>query len=437
MKSDLRVLLLVAEPWRSDDSGGNTLDNFFRGMQNVELAQVYNSDKLPINDVCKKYFQISNSKVVKGFMTRRKVGEELHIETVLSTNAEEDSPNQPNSLLSKIMRWIKNIRPEFLIAIKNFVWRYSNWKTIELEAFIMNFNPDVIYAPCYASPFQLALTRHVKNITGKKIVTWSADDSYSLRQFSLSPFFWLNRFWNRYCLRKTYPFYDEFFSISEDEIEEMSPIVGRQMKILRKGVHVPKMFIPRTIHQPIKFIYAGGLYLNRHKSLIAIADVLRKINEHNVRAELHIYTGTKLEGKNLSLLNDRRSSFIHGLVSPDLLKELYQESDVAIHCESFDLKYRLMTRLSFSTKVIDCFQSGCAILAIAWKDHTALKYLIKEDAAFCVTSLKEIESMIFNIVNNPTLISKYALKAYECECRNHRIEDVQKTLYDSLLRCSN
>ena len=437
MKNELRVLLLVAEPWRSDDSGGNTVDNFFKGMPNVELAQVYNSDKLPVNDVCKKYFQISSSKVVKGFIPRKKVGGELHIEDILARNAEETSNQQHNTLLNKTKRWIKNIRPEFLITIKNFIWRYSNWKTPELKTFITNFNPDVIYAPCYASPFQLALTRHVKNITGKKIVTWSADDSYSLRQFSLSPFFWLNRFWNRYCLRKTYPFYDEFFSISEDEIEEMSPIVGRQMKILRKGVHVPKMFIPRTIHQPIKFIYAGGLYLNRHKSLIAIADVLRKINEHNVRAELHIYTGTKLEGKNLSLLNDRRSSFIHGLVSPDVLKELYQESDVAIHCESFDLKYRLMTRLSFSTKVIDCFQSGCAILAIAWKDHTALKYLIKEDAAFCVTSLKEIESMIFNIVNNPNLILEYALKAYECECRNHRIEDVQKTLYDSLLRCSN
>lgn len=435
--ADLRVLLLVAEPWRSDDSGGNTMDNFFRGMKGVEFAHICCDSRFPSNDVCTKYFYIPENELIKNFITQKEVGR------VVKYHYEEENGKNPkqevsaNSLRLKLINWIKNIRPESLISLKKFLCRYANWKTPELEVFVKDFNPDVIYAPCYASPFQLALTRHVKNITGKKIVTWSADDSYSLRQFSLSPFFWLNRFWNRYCLRKTYPFYDEFFSISEDEIEEMSPIVGRQMKILRKGVHVPKMFIPRTIHQPIKFIYAGGLYLNRHKSLIAIADVLRKINEHNVRAELHIYTGTKLEGKNLSLLNDRRSSFIHGLVSPDLLKELYQESDVAIHCESFDLKYRLMTRLSFSTKVIDCFQSGCAILAIAWKDHTALKYLIKEDAAFCVTSLKEIESMIFNIVNNPTLISKYALKAYECECRNHRIEDVQKTLYDSLLRCSN
>lgn len=76
-------------------------------------------------------------------------------------------------------------------------------------------------------------------------------------------------------------------------------------------------------------------------------------------------------------------------------------------------------------------------LAIAWEEHTALKYLMKENAAFCVSSINEIEYVIFNIVNNPHLIPEYATKAYECECRNHRIEDIQKMLYDSLLRCSN
>lgn len=433
--ADMRVLLLVAEPWRGDDSGGNTIDNFFRGMKGVEFAQICCSDKMPSNDVCTKYFYIPESELIKNFLTRKKVGHVVEYHYGQGKENEGKPSEKAKSTGTKIKNWIKNIRPDSLITLKKFTCRYSNWKTPELEAFVKDFNPDVIYAPCYTSPFQLALTRHIKKITGKKIVTWSADDTYSLRHFSLSPFFWFNRFWARHCLRKTYPYYDEFFSISEDEIEEMSPIVGKQMKVLRKGVVVPEMFTPREVHHPIKFIYAGGLYLNRHKSLIAIADALRKLNKDEVKAELHIYTGSKLEGKNASELNDGRSSFIHGLVTPQELSKLYQESDVAIHCESFDLKYRLMTRLSFSTKVIDCFQSGCAILAIAWEEHTALKYLQKEDAAFCVTTVKDIEPMVRRIVENPELIPEYARKAYECEYKNHRIEDVQKTLYDSLVRC--
>lgn len=428
---NIKVLVLVSDAWRSDNSGGNTLDNFFHGVTGVEFAHIYCDDQLPQNDSCTKYFQITQSEILRNFFLHKPVGHELKWPIVIKT---EESVKKKTSWLKCLSEWIIKIRPQSLILGRMIAWRYSNWKTIELEAFVKDFNPDVIYAPCYASPFQLALTRYIKKMTGKKIVTWSADDSYSLRQFSFSPFFWLNRFWNRFCLRKTYPYYDEFFSISEDEIEQMSHIVGRQMNILRKGVRVPKTFIPRKVPQPLKFIYAGGLYLNRHKSLIAIADALRKLNKDEVKAELHIYTGTMIVGKNESLLNDGRSSFVHGLVTPEVLKGLYQECDVAIHCESFDLKYRLMTRLSFSTKVIDCFQSGCAILCIAWEEHTALKYLKKEDAAFCVTSVKDIEPTVCRIVENPNLILEYARKAYECEKRNHRIEDVQMTLYDSLVR---
>lgn len=441
MDRKIRVLVVAAEAWRGDDSGGNTLNNFFEGMQGVEFAQIFCDDRMPQNNVCNRYFQIPQSDVIKGALLHRKVGYVLsEAEFAPQSHPVEgnhfSSNKKKQTFKEKIIRWCKSLRPEILITARMLLWQCCNWKTPELKSFIKEFDPDVIYAPCYAFPQHLALDRYVKELTGKKMITWSADDCYSLRQFSLAPFFWLNRIWTRYCLRKTYPYYDEFYSISEDEIEEMSTVVGKQMKILRKGVVVPETFTPRNVHHPIKFIYAGGLYLNRHKSLVAIADALRELNKDIVRAELHIYTGTSLSDKVSHQLNDGHSVFNHGLISSSELSSIYQDCDVAIHCESFDLKYRLGTRLSFSTKVIDCFQSGCAILAIAWKEHTALKYLQKEDAAFCVTSVNEIAPTVRRIVENPELIPQYARKAYECEYKNHRIEDVQKTLYDSFVRCS-
>lgn len=440
MNKKLKVLLVVAEAWRSDDSGGNTLNNFFEGMEGVEFAQIFCSDKMPDNKTCDKYFQIPQSEVIKGFFKQKRVGHVLAYENKDATQIlEVVEPQIPSSRVSakvRIIRWLKNLRPEILITARMLLWNLSNWKTPELEKFIKDFNPDVIYAPCYAFPQHLALDRYVKELTGKKMITWSADDCYSLRQFSLDPFYWVNRFWNRRCLRKTYPYFDEFYSISEEEAEELEPVVGKRIGILRKGVEVPESFTPREVHKPIKFIYAGGLYLNRHKSLIEIANTLRKINEKDVVAELHIYTGSQLGEKDAALLNDGRSVYNHGLIKPEQLAKIYQESDVAIHCESFDLKYRLMTRLSFSTKIIDCFQSGCAILAIAWKEHTGIKCLKREDAAICVTSLKDIKGAVTRIVENPKLIQEYSLKAYECEKRNHRIEDVQRKLYDAFVRCS-
>lgn len=440
----IKVLLLVAETWRLDNSGGNTLDNFLSGMKNVEFAQIYCSDRLPQNTNCQRYFQIQQSEVFKCFWLHKKVGHALPVcDYSASSNSHTDNPmpstqqKQGVSIKSSVIRFIKRIRPEILITARMLLWHWCNWKTPELKKFIMDYNPDVVYAPCYAFPQHLAMDRYVKKLTGKKLITWSADDCYSLRHFSLDPFFWVNKFWNRHCLRKTYPCFDEFYSISEEEAEELEPVVGKKIDILRKGVYVPETFTPREVHKPIKFIYAGGLYLNRHKSLIEIANTLRKLNANgDVKAELHIYTGSQLSKKDAYLLNDGRSVFNHGLISSEKLSQIYKDSDVAIHCESFDLKYRLMTRLSFSTKIIDCFQSGCAILAIAWEEHTGIKCLQRNDAAFCVTSVKDIGATVARIVGNPELIKEYAVKAYECEKRNHRIEDVQKKLYDAFVRCS-
>ena len=75
-------------------------------------------------------------------------------------------------------------------------------------------------------------------------------------------------------------------------------------------------------------------------------------------------------------------------------------------------------------------------MAIAWEEHTGIKCLKREDAAFCVTNINDIEAAVPRIVNNPELIREYAQKAYECEKRNNRIEDVQKKLYDAFVRCS-
>lgn len=452
MDRNIRVLILAAEAWRGDDSGGNTLNNFFEGMSGVEFAQIYCDDRMPQNKVCDRYFQISQSEVLRGFLLHRKVGRVLTASDIaLQNNCDVPGTELPKAkkitLKDKVLRWVKSVRPEFLITLRMLIRHWSNWRTPELEKFIQDFNPDVIYAPCYASPHHLSLDRYVKSLTKKRMVTWTADDCYSLRHFSLDPFFWINRFWNRHCLRKTYPYYDEFYSISEEEVLELEPVVNKVRKksalncapvkigILRKGVVVPESFTSREVHNPIKFIYAGGLYLNRHKSLIKIADTLRKLNSEGiVKAELHIYTGSLLSDKDMALLNDGRSVFNHGLISSEKLSQIYKDCDVAIHCESFDLKYRLMTRLSFSTKIIDCFQSGCAILAIAWKEHTGIKCLQRNDAAFCVTDVKDIEGMVTHMVENPELIKEYALKAYECEKANHRIEDVQKTLYDAFVR---
>lgn len=429
MSKKLRVLLLVAEPWRSDDGGGNTLDNFFNGM-NAEFAQVYCASLMPINNCCNRYFQMTDGEVIRKHFTHEEIGQ------VLVTNNKWNDLSDQSNHMDGFLNQIKKMRWESFLLAKEYLWYRSHWKTEALKQFIDDFNPDVIYAPCYASPFMLALTRWVKEYTGKKVLTWSADDNYSLRQFSLSPCYWIKRFWVRSCLRKTYPYYDAFYSISEDEAEELEPIVKQKIGILRKCVPDGLEYKKREVNQPVRLIYAGGIYIQRWKVLEKIGRALERINRNGVKCVLHIYTQNALTDNQKKALNDGKNIFCHPAVGQEELLRLYSESDIALHVESQSLKNKLCTRLSFSTKIIDCLASGCAVMAIAWKEQTGLKYLQKNDAAICITDEDEIEKTLRTLIENKSIIQDYAERAYKLGINNHDRKKIQGDLYERLVQLS-
>ena len=427
----MKILLLVAEPWRSDSSGGNVIDNLFRGI-NAEYAQVYCSAEQPNNISCDTYYQFTSREAINSFITRKPCG---HIINSSSYFINDNEAAKEKRMLDSFR---SNRLPIFITA-KYLIWRWSNWKTKELSQFITGFQPDVIFAPCYASPFMCALTRFAKDLTKKPVVSYSGDDNYSLKQFSISPAFWINRIIVRKCLRKTYPYYDAFYSMSEDEIQELTPIIVKPIKILRKGIDVSNLEYPvnHTVHHPIRLIYAGGIYVNRWKTLSAIRKAIERLNEEGYSYQLDIYTQNTVTNKQYNALNNNRDCFLHKSISKEDLEKIYHDSDIAIHCESFSLKNKLLTRLSFSTKIVDCLASGCAILAIAWKEQTGLKYLQANDAAICITSIKDIYLVLKKIANNTDIISKYANNARMCAINNHNIDNIRNELMDTLEQVSS
>ena len=78
MEKKLRILLLVAEPLRADDGGGNTAINFFSGM-NAEFAQIYCSELAPENSLCDHYYRFTEKEAIRNFFSRREVGQQVFI----------------------------------------------------------------------------------------------------------------------------------------------------------------------------------------------------------------------------------------------------------------------------------------------------------------------------------------------------------------------
>src|SRR5699024_2493695 len=76
----------------------------------------------------------------------------------------------------------------FLLA-REILWKISKWKTKELDNFIRKFNPDIVLSLACSSIYMNNLQQYVIKYSKAKSVIYFVDDVYSLKRFSLSPFF--------------------------------------------------------------------------------------------------------------------------------------------------------------------------------------------------------------------------------------------------------
>ncbi|MGL9837144.1 hypothetical protein EB22_01365 [Enterococcus faecium] len=421
----MKILVLSNEVWNDKINGNNVTTNWFERMK-AEFANIYASPEAPYNTCCEKYFQITDTMMLNSIIKGVKAGKTLgRIET--GTGVQESiAESEPK----KLYRFLKSISGSFLRLVRELLWLWGKYDVAAMKQFVDEFQPDVIFSERMASCKMLRLERIVCSLTDAPLFAFTGDDEYSLKQFSLSPFFWINRFMVRKRLRENVKNYKIYYTLSLEQKEYYERIFGCQCKILQKCGEFDAEYENHIVHQPIKLIYAGKFYCNRWKVLGKIADAIRELNKDDLKMVLEIYTKDVPTKKQNRLLNDGQSAIIKGAVSQEELREIYHQADVALHVESDDLKYRLATRFSFSTKIIDCIFSGCAVMAYCWDQHSGLTYLKREDAGICVSSEQELKSVLHQICCDPSMICDYSHKAYLCGQKNHNRQQVQEMLLE-------
>lgn len=148
----MNILIVSCEAWRDTNNGGNVLSNIFSAFPNANIAQIYCSGELPQNSICKKYFQISDSMLLahkKGCALKEKL-----------YNGSDSI--QSGEFEKKIKNRIPIFFRELMLLAREFLWTISDWKTKELHDFVIDFEPDIIFAPCYSYFHVSKLALHVK-----------------------------------------------------------------------------------------------------------------------------------------------------------------------------------------------------------------------------------------------------------------------------------
>ncbi len=423
----MRILLLTSEEWNDFTYSNGVLTNWFTGFD-AEFAQIYTSPGMPNNTICRHYFRISDAEMARSLISHTKAG---HVVQMPKTEDELEA-SKINAKRQGLYGTFKRISIFFhtpVVLLRDFIWLNGKYNMEGLQNFIDDFNPDIIFSARYASPKMMRLEKVVHSLTDAPMVAFTADDEASLQQYSWSPLYWLRRVWVHRMFEKHIPgLYRHYCMFSGEQAKEYSCQYGVPSSTLFKCGNFPEKHLEKSVGKPIRMVYAGRLYCNRWKTLAEIGKALKIMNKDGERIVLDIYTQEEVSSIQRKSLCSDNSIYLHNSVTSDELRVIYSKADIALHVESMDKKNRLATRYSFSTKIIDLMASSCAIIAVCWNRHAGFQYLKKQDAAICIDNYKDILPVFESLVNNPTLIRTYSLKAYLCGKENHSPEIIHNQM---------
>lgn len=424
----MRIIILSNTAWDNQNSFGSSFSNIFEDMQGIQIANIYCRYGNPNNSVADYYFQITEKSLLKNLKTKSiPSGKQVFADgqgTIQLSDREQTTFDT-----ARMKRW------QILFWARDLIWLVGRWCSPQLRAFIDDFKPDLIFQPVYYSNYLTRMALFLKNYTNAPMVGYISDDCYTLRQFSLSPLYWLDRLHKRKKVKKVIQQCELLYVISEIQKRDYEKIFGVPCKVLTKSADFSgDPPVKSQYHTPLQIVFTGNIGTNRWKSLAMIVKALQAINQNGVRAQLRIYTGTPLTVQMQAALEIPGTSFLMGSAPASEISKIQADADMLVHVEAFDLKNRLLVRQSFSTKLVDYFRAARPILAVGPHDVASIAHLIGNDCALVAETVEQIEAALEAVLADSDKLDDFSEKAYACGRAHHDKAVMQQILQADLNR---
>ncbi|MBR2954348.1 MAG: hypothetical protein IKC45_08210 [Clostridia bacterium] len=422
----MKVLTLSSTPWNTNNSFGNTFNNIFDGIDDIEVANIYCTSGTANAKIVRKSFQVTMDSLIKNLLHK-------DVPTGHEVPVGDEGEKMSNTTKKLQLFGRKNRLRVFFFAI-DMVWKFGRWKSQELIDFIDDYKPDVLFMPIYFSSYLNDILLFIKKHTDVPMIGYISDDNYTLKQFSLSPFYWLERLYKRRKVKKSVNKCDLLYVISDVQKEEYEKIFNPPCKILTKCADFSDNRKPdfKEPDEVLKIVYAGNISSGRYEILSELAKSIEEINSNCKKFQMDIYTLTPLKEKQKTVLSTD-SVHLHPPVSYDEIREIQKNSDILLHCEGFSLKEKLAVHQSFSTKIVDYLETNRCILAIGDDYCASIKYFIDNNCGAVATSKKEIKPCLMKLCNNHDMLKQYADNAWESGKKNHSHINIKQMVKEDLV----
>lgn len=404
----MKILVISRNAWDDTNSIGNTLTNFLQNLDNVEFANIYFRSTKPNNNVCRRYYRVTETEIIKKWFSPHKIGEEFELS--------KSDVNTETSKISKEKRLIRLVHKygiKFAYKISNSVWYSKKWINSNLDKFVRSFSPDLVVSFVKSAPQYYLTIKHLRENHNIPVFAWIADDEYTslVRRNSRRE---INNL--RYILKES----AAVRGCSEEICEYYNYNFGCNATPLYKGCEFSKE-VKCSINTPVSMVYAGNLLYGRLDILKKIADALDKYTDENCTVRFEIYSNTQISLEDRRYFDNTKCTKYMGQRSYDIIKQRLSESDVVVHAESFKDEQILKTKYSFSTKIIDCLQSGSVMLAIGPSEISSIKYAKKIPGAVVIDNIDCLEEKIGSILDEVETFGERAKFTREFAQKHHDI----------------
>lgn len=413
----MRVLVLSLNAWNLSNSTGNTLSNLFCKLNDSDkVANIYCRNERVDNSICKRYFRITESDIIHSLFTLRRCGREMSYK---DCGNERELQMSQRTNYENFFSLLKNYRCAIVLLFREFLWSLPVWKNKKLKKFVTEFSPEVIYMHGHYNLYMHWILSYCQKISGAKVAMYWADDMYGRKSYSPINFFYESLLRKRF--RKSILLSSLLFGGSLPLCKEYSHIFGKQFIPFIKECKRVKFDDNKYIGNPIIIVYAGNLLFGRENVIVELAKAIGRINRKGLLHQyfLKIFSNTTPSTESLLFLDDKRNCCYMGCKPYQEVCEEMDRSDLSLFIESFDKNNILSTRLSFSTKIIDCMQSSAGILAIGPSNIASIDYIENNKLGYTITDVTTIEHKLIYLAENPGIIKVMNRHKFEFAKRNH------------------
>lgn len=376
----MRILIITRNAWDDTNAIGNTISNFFGGIEDVEFAAIYFRSSLPNNSLCKNYYHMSEMEIVRNWFHPQRIGRQFYLHEHHTELGEHNADKE-----KKTIRLIQKYGAKLAYKLSDRLWYSEKWLNNNLDRFIKEFSPDVVFTFVRSAPQYYLIVKHIRENYNIPLFTWIADDEYSyLKQRDE-----IKGIRNlQYILNES----SVICGCSQQICDFYQSIFGCKSTPLYKSCDFSSP-VKNNIGDPITIVYAGNLLYGRLDIISRVVDVVERINDEGTRVVFEVYSNTPLLSHEEQLIfGGKEFTCYKGKQDYSFIKKRLSTADIVLHVESFEKAEIQKTKYSFSTKIIDYLQSGSVILAIGPQDISSMRYLSNIPG---VVSTSDVNNLIF------------------------------------------